>query len=161
MSQLACRSGQPVQGSQGCLKIASSADRFLERQGAMRELYAFLVIHALSLLTSGAVRLENQDEHGISYRSSRLPETVCLQCSPRVVLLVRTYLHLQSRCRWVYANPRFVHMETVQSEAPKSALDYTHMGMLAVLPDGQLAAAWQVKQLPARRFEETVLFCKD
>ena len=44
-----------------------------------------------------------------------------------------------SNCRWVYANPRFVH-----GQAPSNAaLDYTHMGMLAILPNGELAAAWQ------------------
>ena len=44
-------------------------------------------------------------------------------------------------CSWVYANPRWLPDGGNGMRLP---LDYTHMGMLAILPSGQLAAAFQV-----------------
>ena len=48
-------------------------------------------------------------------------------------------------CRWVYSNPEATGV--AQSAGAQPALLYSHMGMLAVLPNGTLAAAWQVRTL--------------
>jgi len=52
-------------------------------------------------------------------------------------------------CSWVYENPRFVGDSRAHDRhggAPP--LDYTHMGMPQLLPNGHLAVAWQVPPPP-------------
>eukprot|EP00884_Botryococcus_braunii_P015691 jgi/Botrbrau1/2805/Bobra.0125s0016.1 len=47
--------------------------------------------------------------------------------------------------RWVYRNPLTISQEETPGEQNKNSipLQYSHMGMLATLPNGSLAAAWQ------------------
>lgn len=45
--------------------------------------------------------------------------------------------------RWVYQNPER-HQE---AQDARQALQYSHMGMLAVLPNSSLAAAWQAAEV--------------
>ena len=47
----------------------------------------------------------------------------------------------------MYSNPEA--SGAAQSTGARPALLYSHMGMLAVLPNGTLAAAWQVCALRA------------
>jgi hypothetical protein len=42
-------------------------------------------------------------------------------------------------CSWIYRTPI-----SLSGESSPADLQYTHMGMLAVLPNGSLAAMWQV-----------------
>ena len=44
-------------------------------------------------------------------------------------------------CRWVYQNP-FRNVSALDP-AESSPLQYSHMGMLAMLPNGSMAASWQ------------------
>jgi len=49
--------------------------------------------------------------------------------------------------RWVYSNPEAAGTAEAAGAAP---LLYSHMGMLQVLPNGTLAAAWQARRAAAR-----------
>lgn len=67
---------------------------------------------------------------------------------PKIAFLV---LETLAFCRWIYANPRFVRDSAADEQA--EALDYTHMGMLAILPNNELVAAWQARissRIPAQ-----------
>jgi hypothetical protein len=75
-------------------------------------------------------------------------------------------LALHRWCRWVYRNPITAgmgigsstdypadaalhkpHVGADTSDPADAALQYSHMGMLATLPNGTLAAVWQVTYL--------------
>ena len=60
-----------------------------------------------------------------------------------LLLCVQGIICLSCR-RWVYKNPMAGKKDVVEATSQPKPLLYSHMGMLATLPNGSLAAAWQV-----------------
>lgn len=52
---------------------------------------------------------------------------------------------MRARRSWVYRTPSSRPGYNKSAPAPPGAEQYSHMGMFAALPNGRLAAAWQVR----------------